>query len=146
MLTCYLLNRPGERRIAAQPLVDHHSQGILIAGRAWFSLELLRRHIGDGPSRLLGLLRTRALGNDGEWRSGLARKVSVQYLDGCLRDQVQVFSQVDGSPAHSPDQTEQVIVAKLLSDMVAHPRTSLGVSYHVRSEVSREMRSSLQRV
>src|SRR6266487_4842898 len=68
MLACYLLNRSGKRRITTQPLVGHNSQGILIAGGAWLTHELLRRHIGNRPGRLsslLRLLRTRALGNDG---------------------------------------------------------------------------------
>ena len=37
MLTCYLLNRSGKRRIATQPLIGYNSQGILIAGRTWFT-------------------------------------------------------------------------------------------------------------
>src|SRR2546423_11119818 len=73
MLTCYLLNRSGKRRIATQPLIGYNSQGILIAGRTWFTPQLLRRDVDDGISgflRLLSLLRTCALGNDGNAKFG----------------------------------------------------------------------------
>src|SRR5690242_7895048 len=51
-------------------------------------------------------------------------EVGIQHFDGCLRAKMQVFSQVDFGEAAPPDQTEQVVVAKLLSDAVAHRRTS----------------------
>jgi len=55
--------------------------------------------------------------------------VGVQQLDGCLRAQMQVLSQVDLGETPSPDQTEQEIVAKLLSYTVAHPRASSRASH-----------------
>src|SRR5437764_7323483 len=61
--------------------------------------------------------------------AGLTREVSMHHLDGCLCAQMQVLSQVDLGETPSPDQTEQAIVAKLLSHAVAHPRTSSRASH-----------------
>ncbi len=70
MLVCGLANRPGERRLSTQPLIDHDAQGILIAGGTWFTSELLRGHIGDGPGCLQDRLRTCALEDDGTVKFG----------------------------------------------------------------------------
>jgi hypothetical protein len=80
--------------------------------------------------------------------TALAGEVGMQDFDSCLCAQVQVFSQVDGSPAPSPDETEQAIVAKLLSDTVAHPRTSSGhqVSHAFSNDPSNKKAYLSQRV
>src|SRR5207245_6397773 len=51
----------------------------------------------------------------------LTCKVDTQYFDGCLRIEMQVFSQVDFGKVTSPNQIEQSVVAKLLSHTVGHP-------------------------
>src|SRR5437660_8575763 len=54
----------------------------------------------------------------------LTGEVGMQHFDGCLCVEVQVFSQIDLSKAPSPDETNQAIVAKLLSYAVDHAHTS----------------------
>src|SRR5215471_8404164 len=70
MLIDYLTQRTGKRRSATKPLIDDNSQAILIAGRTRLPPELLRGHVGNGSNRLLGLLGTRALGNDSNVKFG----------------------------------------------------------------------------
>ncbi len=36
-----------KRRVPAQPFIGYHSQGVLIAGIAWFPLNLFGSHIID---------------------------------------------------------------------------------------------------
>ncbi len=43
-----------ERRGTAEPLVDHHCKGVLIAGTAWSALQLFRSKIERGACHLLG--------------------------------------------------------------------------------------------
>src|SRR2546421_999790 len=212
-----------KRVSTAQPLINQDAQGILIAGRPGMSLELLRRHIGDGSSGLLELLGTCTLCDDGqtevaqqdlvvapqqevlgldvamnqalcmgilqgsgdlldigdnahEWQRGARRmvlaqrapggivhnekrqvllhvkiedahdmgmheasngaclrakkldvltdQVGMQHFDGRLSVEVEMLSQVDVSKATLPKQTQQAIVAQVLSYTVGHPRTS----------------------
>src|SRR5438876_5714644 len=106
MLACYLLNRPGKRSIPAQPLIDHHGQAILIAGRTWFTCELLRRHVDDRPSRLLDRLGGCALGNDGNAKFG-EQDLTVTPQQHILRpdiamDQFLLMDRVQGL-SHLPD-------------------------------------------
>ncbi len=56
-------HRAGEWALAGQPLVDHDSQRILIAGRARRGLNLLRRHIGNCANDFLILIARAVRGN-----------------------------------------------------------------------------------
>src|SRR5260370_42390975 len=53
VLSEQLSHRALERGDAAKPLVDHHSQRILVAGRARLPLNLFRRHVGEGACPFL---------------------------------------------------------------------------------------------
>src|SRR5258708_35990052 len=54
-----------EGALAAQPFVDDNPQGILVAGRTWFALVLLRRHIGRSASLILCALERSTVEDDG---------------------------------------------------------------------------------
>ena len=46
--------RPLERTYPTEPLVGDDAQGILVAGKARSSMELLGSHVGEGARHLLG--------------------------------------------------------------------------------------------
>ncbi len=73
MLRCHLGHHALKRALAAEPLVDHHAQRILIAGRARVRLNLLRRHIGHRADHLLRVLVARTL------RDNRDAKIREQY-------------------------------------------------------------------
>src|SRR5438876_8100554 len=50
-LRCRIL----KRKVAAQPLIDHRGQGVLIAGQADLTANLLRRHVVKRAEALLHL-------------------------------------------------------------------------------------------
>jgi len=60
--------------------------------------------------------------------------MGMQYFDGCLCVEVQVFSQVDLGNTPSPDETKQAIVAKLLSYTVNHTRASSHYGFKTKKE------------
>src|SRR5437660_8904025 len=49
-----------ERTLSAKPLIGHNAEGILIAGKSGFALNLLWSHIGPCASMLLGTERFRS--------------------------------------------------------------------------------------
>src|SRR5215831_20796675 len=44
---------PGKGALAAQPLIDHHCQRVLVTGQAWVAPNLLRRNIANRADNLL---------------------------------------------------------------------------------------------
>src|SRR6266436_5014271 len=56
MFCRYLGNCALKGRLSTEPFIDHHSQGILVAGRMRMALYLLWRHVKNGANHLL--LRT----------------------------------------------------------------------------------------
>src|SRR5947208_16052801 len=61
MLGGYFTERPLKGTISTQPLVDDNPQRILVAGRAWLALELLRGHIVNSSGHILLSQRSRAM-------------------------------------------------------------------------------------
>jgi hypothetical protein len=57
MLADNFNERSLERAFSAQPFIDNDAQGILIAGRAWSAMQLLRGHIRKGSRHFFGRLR-----------------------------------------------------------------------------------------
>src|SRR5689334_10948840 len=51
---------------------------------------------------------------------GLGLHLYLQDFDGCRSFQVEMFAQIDRSKAALPKQTEQAIVAHLLSHILSH--------------------------
>ena len=61
VLRCDLCCCTMEGRRAAEPFVEDHPHCVLVAGRTWLALDLLRCHIGDRADDLLRVQRTRTV-------------------------------------------------------------------------------------
>jgi hypothetical protein len=59
-----------ERATPTEPFVDRDAQGILVAGRSRFALDLFRSHIGEGAGHDLCPLRGGLMGNGGNAEVG----------------------------------------------------------------------------
>src|SRR5712692_6670491 len=64
MLSFYLLLDSRKGALPAQPLIDDNAQGILVTGRTWFALKLLRGHVGRGSGLVLRALGRCTLGDN----------------------------------------------------------------------------------
>src|SRR5205085_1938509 len=53
MLPKHLQRRSREGQGSTQPLIDHDPKCVLVGGRTWFALDLLRGHVGHSPRRSL---------------------------------------------------------------------------------------------
>jgi hypothetical protein len=51
-------------------------------------------------------------------------QLGMEYLDRCLRSQMNVLSKVDFGEASFPQEVDEEIVAKLLAYTVGHPQSS----------------------
>src|SRR6266487_4689451 len=172
-------------RFAAEPLIDHHPKGVLIALLAGMMLDLFGSHVQRGPCRVLLRKGVQGMLDHGEPKIaeqhlvvGIEQEIGrlditmdhallvsivhhqvrrlchdpevihpnnmgmVQLCDGTrlaperlkggrlhlhMQDfdrgrsfQVEVFAQIDRSKAPLPKQTEQAVVAKLLSHTISH--------------------------
>src|SRR5581483_6814564 len=72
--------------VAAEPFVDDDTQCILVAGRAWMPLKLLRSHIGNRSSRVMTGLRTGVRSQNGYPKIAqqdlvIVRKQDILWLD-----------------------------------------------------------------
>src|SRR5579859_7620446 len=61
MLSTQFSERPVKGATTTDPLIDDDAQGVLIAGRTGFPLDLLRSHVGNSPYDILGTLVARTL-------------------------------------------------------------------------------------
>src|ERR1700730_14786754 len=55
---------------SANPFVDHDAKSVLVAGRAWLALQLLRSHIVNGSGLILYIQRMGCMGDAGNTKIG----------------------------------------------------------------------------
>lgn len=90
-----------ERRDPAEPLVDSHSQRVLIAGWRWHTVELLRCHVGGRAGGTLGLMDGHAVYTVILNRCGEAKVTQHQYKSFAKQHVLRLDIAVDDHPIMS---------------------------------------------
>src|SRR5947209_11538013 len=101
MLEGQLWKRPMEWTVSAEPFINDNPESVLITCRDWVRLQLLRSHVGDGPSRLRRWLRAKTLCNHGKTKVREqdlvgASQQHVLWLDVAM-NQLEVMHRLQGS-------------------------------------------------